>query len=192
MTTERVQRRIERLLDQIEEGMERLDWESVRSSAQAVLALDPGNADALSFLGAAEQAMEGPTPQKRGIKPVIKWVGISVLVVWAVIAVSAIVVPLFSRFGDSGEDPASERIAIQNPINAMMADNNFTQVKGNMRSPVRIRGGTQFHDYFDLDTYKVQSVTQYCYLWQSDGQIRFQYDLGPDGNCHPNAKQLFP
>ena len=56
MATERIQRRIERLLDQIEEAMERLDWESVRSSAQAVLALDAENLEAAAFLGAADQA----------------------------------------------------------------------------------------------------------------------------------------
>ena len=56
MASERIQRRVDRLLDQIEEAMERLDWESVRSSAQAVLALDGENSDALAFLSAAERA----------------------------------------------------------------------------------------------------------------------------------------
>ena len=56
MATERIQRRIARLLDQIEEAMEILDWESVRGTAQAVLALDGENLEALAFLGAAEKA----------------------------------------------------------------------------------------------------------------------------------------
>ena len=63
MATERIQRRIARLLDQIEEAMERLDWESVRSSAQAVLALDADNLEASAFLGAADQATRVSTPQ---------------------------------------------------------------------------------------------------------------------------------
>jgi len=66
MASERIQRRVDRLLDQIEEAMERLDWESVRSSAQAVLALDAGNPDALAFLDAAEQAMGGSSGTAAG------------------------------------------------------------------------------------------------------------------------------
>ena len=57
MASERIQRRIARLLDQIEEAMDRLDWDSVRSTAQAALALDADNTEALAFLGAAEQAI---------------------------------------------------------------------------------------------------------------------------------------
>ena len=41
MVSERVQRRIDRLLDQAEEVMNRLDWESVRDVANVVLGLDP-------------------------------------------------------------------------------------------------------------------------------------------------------
>ena len=55
MASERFQRRIERLLDQIEEAMDQLDWESVREYARAVLRLDPENNDALSYLAAAER-----------------------------------------------------------------------------------------------------------------------------------------
>ena len=46
MASERIQRRIERLLDQVEEAMDQLDWESVREYSQAVLRLDPENSDA--------------------------------------------------------------------------------------------------------------------------------------------------
>ena len=55
MATERIQRRIERLLDQIEEAMDRLDWASVRDHAQALLRLDPENIDALTYLVAADR-----------------------------------------------------------------------------------------------------------------------------------------
>ena len=40
MASERIQRRIDRLLDQIEQAMDQLQWETVRDCAQAVLALD--------------------------------------------------------------------------------------------------------------------------------------------------------
>ena len=57
MASERVQRRIDRLLDQIEDAVDQLDWATVRDRAQAVLALDRENRDALTFLEAAEFAL---------------------------------------------------------------------------------------------------------------------------------------
>ncbi len=39
MASERVQRRIDRLLDQIEEPVDQLDWEVVRERDQVLLAL---------------------------------------------------------------------------------------------------------------------------------------------------------
>ena len=61
MASERVQRRIDRLLDQVEEAVDQLDWETVVARAQAVLALDPGNADAVNFLASAERALGDAT-----------------------------------------------------------------------------------------------------------------------------------
>ncbi|MFB3092021.1 MAG: serine/threonine-protein kinase, partial [Dehalococcoidia bacterium] len=61
MATERVQRRIDRLLDQIEAAVDQLDWEVVRERAQAVLRLDPENGDALTFLAAADSDPESPS-----------------------------------------------------------------------------------------------------------------------------------
>ena len=56
MASERFQRRIERLLDEADEAISQFDWERVRQCAQAVLAIDPGNADGLTFLTTAERA----------------------------------------------------------------------------------------------------------------------------------------
>ena len=58
MASERVQRRIDRLLDQIEQAMDNLEWATVKDCAQAVLALDANNADAASFLAAKKEAGE--------------------------------------------------------------------------------------------------------------------------------------
>ncbi len=58
MASERVQRRIDRLLDQIEEAVDQLEWATVHDRAQAVLALDRENQDALTFLEAAEFALK--------------------------------------------------------------------------------------------------------------------------------------
>ncbi len=57
MASERVQRQIDRLLDQAEEAMGQMNWDSVRDCAQAVLGLDSENADALAFLDSADRVL---------------------------------------------------------------------------------------------------------------------------------------
>jgi len=46
MPSERVQRQIDRFLDEAEAAMARSDWTTVRDRAKNALALDPENADA--------------------------------------------------------------------------------------------------------------------------------------------------
>ena len=58
MASERVQRRIERLLDQAEDAMDGSNWESVREHAKVALGLDPENTDALAFLASVEQVLK--------------------------------------------------------------------------------------------------------------------------------------
>ena len=55
MASERVQGRIDHLLDQTEEAGDRLDWERVHQLAQVVLDWDPDNKDAGQFIAAAER-----------------------------------------------------------------------------------------------------------------------------------------
>jgi uncharacterized protein YpiB (UPF0302 family) len=50
MTTERINRRIERLLDQLEEAADIEDWETVQRLSRQVVAIDRENADAAAFL----------------------------------------------------------------------------------------------------------------------------------------------
>ena len=50
MTTERIKRRIERLLDQIEEAADIEDWETVQRLSRQVVALDREHADAVALL----------------------------------------------------------------------------------------------------------------------------------------------
>ena len=73
MASERIQRRIDRLLDQAEEAMDRSDWESVRDHAKVALGLDPENTDALAFLASVEQVLEAestvPSSQSTGGPP---------------------------------------------------------------------------------------------------------------------------
>ena len=57
MASDRVQLHVNRLLDEVDEAMTQLDWEKVRDSSRAVLALDPDNQDAVRFLAASERAL---------------------------------------------------------------------------------------------------------------------------------------
>ncbi len=54
--SDRIQRRIERLLDEADEAVTRMDWQVVRDRATTVLALDPDNSDAQTFLAALRAA----------------------------------------------------------------------------------------------------------------------------------------
>ncbi|HLF08210.1 MAG TPA: protein kinase [Dehalococcoidia bacterium] len=62
MLSERVQRQIDRLLDEAERAMAERNWAAVRENALDALALDPDNADAKSFLAAADQRLGYTAP----------------------------------------------------------------------------------------------------------------------------------
>jgi len=66
MASDRLQRRLERLLDEAEEAITQLDWRVVHDRAQAVLAIDPENSDGLAFLATAERALANSTPRPTG------------------------------------------------------------------------------------------------------------------------------
>jgi class 3 adenylate cyclase len=68
MPSERIQRQIDRLLDEAEAALTRLDWDGLRAQANAVLALDPENADARTFLDAAVRSGAG-TPSTTESQP---------------------------------------------------------------------------------------------------------------------------
>ena len=55
MVSERLQRQIERLLDEADQAISKEDWSTVASRARAVLRIDPDNSDALSYLAVAER-----------------------------------------------------------------------------------------------------------------------------------------
>ena len=59
--SDRFERRIDRLFDQIDEAVDQLNWDFVRDRAQTVLTLDPDNADALRFLASSDRALGGLT-----------------------------------------------------------------------------------------------------------------------------------
>ena len=58
MPSERFRRRIERILDQIEDAADRCDWAAVRQGAMDLLVFDPDNEDAKDFLAAAQRTLD--------------------------------------------------------------------------------------------------------------------------------------
>ena len=69
MASDRSQRRIERLLDEADDAVAHLDWETVRVRAQDVLAFDPQNDDAAERLAAANRASGPPGCARSGFTP---------------------------------------------------------------------------------------------------------------------------
>ena len=59
LASERLKRRIDGFLDEVENAVSQLDWVVVRDRTMAILALDPENQDAQTFLAAAERALAG-------------------------------------------------------------------------------------------------------------------------------------
>ncbi len=57
MASDRIQRRIERLLDEIDEAADGREWSRVQELASDVLAFAPENAEAQQFLAAAERRL---------------------------------------------------------------------------------------------------------------------------------------
>ena len=55
MASDRLQRQIERLLDEADQAITQEDWPTVASRARAVLRIDPDNSDAISYLAVAER-----------------------------------------------------------------------------------------------------------------------------------------
>src|SRR5712692_1141015 len=59
MPSERVQRRIDRLLDEAEQAMDAADWSRAQRLSREVLLLDTTNRDAQAFLASAEGMLAG-------------------------------------------------------------------------------------------------------------------------------------
>ncbi len=62
MPSERVQRQIERLLDEADDASLNNDWLTVKARAEAALTFDPGNADATAYLEAANRGTSNSKP----------------------------------------------------------------------------------------------------------------------------------
>ena len=63
MASDRLQRQIERLLDEADQTITGEDWSTVSSRARSVLAIDPENTDRLAYLATADQALGASAPQ---------------------------------------------------------------------------------------------------------------------------------
>ena len=62
MTGDRISRRIEGLLDEADKAIASGEWELALEKSRDVLAFDPGNEDALAFVGAAERRLSSDAP----------------------------------------------------------------------------------------------------------------------------------
>ncbi|MDA1257566.1 MAG: hypothetical protein O3C10_06950 [Chloroflexi bacterium] len=60
MASERVQRRIDRLLDQAEEAADQYNWQLVLQLTAGILEADPENEDGLTFRKMAEASLREP------------------------------------------------------------------------------------------------------------------------------------
>ena len=58
MVSERLQRRIYRILEQLEDAADRRDWPAVRQGALDLLVFDPVNEDAKNFLATAQRTLD--------------------------------------------------------------------------------------------------------------------------------------
>ena len=78
MVSERIQRRIERYLDEADEAASRFDWEAVRQGAEAILAYDPENEDAKAHLSAVDRvlgaAMSRVGDEQPEVDPIVRTV----------------------------------------------------------------------------------------------------------------------
>ncbi len=63
MPSERIQRRIDRLLDQAEEAADTDDWTLLLERSEMVLAIDAGNADAQGFVAIARRGLGDEAPE---------------------------------------------------------------------------------------------------------------------------------
>src|SRR3990172_9302730 len=61
MLSQRIQRQIDRLLDEADEAAARRDWATARERVEHVLTFDPENVDARAFLVAAERGLSAST-----------------------------------------------------------------------------------------------------------------------------------
>ncbi len=122
---------------------------------------------------------------------------IAVGILFALVIVAYILLSLFiSSKGIGGPQPRpAELETIQTAVQAMMIDNDLNQVTPSTSGVggEKIRStGTQFHPALDMQHYMDPHSTQFCYRWQSDGRITYQYDADDDGNCAADTDQLFP
>ena len=69
MASDRIQRQVERLLDEAEKAFVEHDWLALLAHAPDVIRLDPENREALTFLSAAEQALDSSAPTGRRPPP---------------------------------------------------------------------------------------------------------------------------
>ena len=67
MASDRIQRQIERFLDEAEDAVAHGDWGTAKDCAEKVFAFDPENSDGLAFLSAAARSLSGTEATPPGV-----------------------------------------------------------------------------------------------------------------------------
>ena len=173
-------------------GWKTLDWGNYMASCTSCGAELTG--DFCSQCGAPATA----AARRRRMRRVIKWVLVSIGWLLGVMLVVAIVVPLFEKFssGPGTSAEVAERETVQTAIEVFMVDNDLSKVTpstSGVGGEKIVITSTQFHPTINLShylwDYMEQYSTRFCYRWDADGRITFQYDVGAaTGRC----LQLYP
>src|SRR5947207_2214235 len=69
MTSERIQRQIDRLLDEAEAAAGKGEWAIAGHLCGRALTFDPANGDAIALLAVVERGLEQSTPEAGGTAP---------------------------------------------------------------------------------------------------------------------------
>ena len=119
-----------------------------------------------------------------------------VTIVVGFLAVLLIILPLLTADMIPTQEPEEAELGtVQTGINAFMAVNDLFEVTSSTsrEGGEKIDGTVgEFHVTLELQPYIRADTTTFCYRWQGDGLIIFQYDVNAEGNCAIDTKQLFP
>ena len=119
-----------------------------------------------------------------------------VTIVVGLFAVLIIILPFLTADMIPTQEPEERELStVQTAIDAFMAYNELAEVTSSTSGEggEKIDGTVgEFHVTLELQPYIRADTTTFCYRWQGEGLIIFQYDLNAEGNCAIDTKQLFP
>ncbi len=94
MTSQRLDRQVSRLLDEIEQAVERGDWPEVQRKATEILILDPDNDEAKAFSTAAERGLATSSTSDQRLTGRLQWFRSALRLISRVSRARPLVVPV--------------------------------------------------------------------------------------------------